>query len=168
MRVISPSNFPSRPRWMATTSTRSPFRALAVLRWLTKISFSSPSTRTYIEPLAVMSAMPSKWGRCLCVSRYFSRAHSSTMPSSCRRPSISNVSRRPSFVAPPEADARCLSENLLLGNSRKRLRMTAARSVFFAPLAGRFFCDCFFISSEFGGRDVSCSLCPCRWPLRRG
>lgn len=62
-----------------------------------------------------MSATPSKWGRCLCVRRYFSRAHSSTMPSSCSRPRISNVSRRPSFVAPPEAEARCLSENLLLG-----------------------------------------------------
>ena len=77
--------------------------------------------------------------------RYFSRAHSSTTPSSKRRPRISNVSRRPSFVAPPEAEARCFSENLLLGNSRNMLNMIEVRSVFRAPFSER--CFCFFIIS---------------------
>ena len=41
---------------------------------------------------------------------------------------ISRVRRRPSLVAPPEAEARCLRENLLFGNSRNRLMISEERS----------------------------------------
>ena len=115
MRTISPSSAPLRPVRVSTTSTVSPSRALSALRGLTNTSCSRPSMRTKIAPVDTISAVPVMRGRLRGERRYFSRPQASSTPSATRAFTASPVARRPSFEAPPVADARCLSENLWLG-----------------------------------------------------
>lgn len=142
MRVISPSRDPAWERRVMTNSTRSPSRAFSELRWLTYTSFSNSSERIYIAPVEIICTMPSWRGRSLPLRRYFSCPHSSIVPWASSSAIISRVRRRPSLVAPPEAEARCLRENLLFGNSRNRLIISEERSnaadffVFFSLFIG--------------------------------